>query len=112
MESTVGGVLYEKMHNMSNWLQQETQQARFDDGKPRDVVAATLFADHLAARHRASVERRDFAALLTDEKIPHDFAALATEYVVPRADLHDKFWRYMELFINVASSSDPLGGAR
>ena len=91
----------EKVQNMARWLQTE--------GLPElqlptlNELALTTFAHTLHNAYAESIKKRDFTGLLADkENLPGEVETIV-HFVESRASLHDKFWRYLELFSEVAS---------
>ena len=103
MEQTVGSFLLEKATNMHNWLKSEllTWNAK--------VTLTELSATALAAKlmeHRQLVFNRDWAGLSRQANTAGlvDLTEML-EAVRTRHDLHDKFWRYLELFVEIMSAN-------
>ena len=86
---SVGEVLREKMTNMQRWLESE--------GLNTDVKIEALPTVQLVAAAQAisveAVRHRSFEMLLAQEDAPKE-----VDFVSTRPLLHDKFWRYLELF--------------
>tara|TARA_Y100000768_G_C23980739_1_gene685643 strand:+ start:2642 stop:2977 length:336 start_codon:yes stop_codon:yes gene_type:complete len=58
------------------------------------ATEAMLFAQQIA---EALPDEEDFEALLARE-VPTEVVTVLREVVIPNADMHDKFWRYMRYF--------------
>jgi len=88
----VGDLIREKMQNMQRWLEANGLQTtpRVTDLSKLQLVAIAQ------AIPPGAVSDRSFAELLTHP----DAAALADSirFVQGRPEMHDKFWRYLELF--------------
>ena len=104
--STVGDFIVEKVRNMHAWLGKECEG--YDSttyGMQMDLLtptAATIMAEILL-QHKAIVYHRDWFNLRRIPNLPHEFVAIA-DLVQPQQQLHDKFWRYLELFVESVSS--------
>ena len=102
MQQTVGAFLIEKATNMQKWLRVELAQ---DVHVNLTELSVTALAAKLT-EHRQLVFNRDWAGLSRQA----DAAGLVDltemlEAVRTRHDLHDKFWRYLELFVETMSSN-------
>ncbi|MAH41485.1 MAG: hypothetical protein CMO41_04480 [Verrucomicrobiales bacterium] len=94
--STVGAFLREKLKNMATWLENEgVSGAAVSHLQEVQIVA---MAQHLHDNYAEALTQRAFTPLLQDkENIPLIVLKIIKE-VEARVDLHDKFWRYLELF--------------
>ena len=109
---TVGTFIKEKLGNMARWVASEVgaenipvdiEQIVVD----RSAVEVTFLAEVLNA-NSSVVSHRDWKGLvrlLEAEDIPLDLTAVV-QAVRGREDLHDKFWRYLELFRDVVQNSN------
>ena len=102
MEQTVGSFLLEKASNMKKWLRSEL-------ARDVQVDLTELSVTALAAKlmeHRQLVFNRDWAGLSRQANTAGltDLTEML-EAVRTRHDLHDKFWRYLELFVETMSSN-------
>jgi len=116
MTETVGEFLKTKLCNMARWVVQEvgTENLSIDVvqfAEDRSELEVVILAEHISAKP-ALIANRDWFALvklLDDEAVPqawaHPFACLLHAVKV-RADMHDKFWRYMDLFRDVINKSN------
>jgi hypothetical protein len=116
MSETVGSFLKAKLCNMARWVEGEVGKdnltidvVKFADD--RSELEAVLLAEKLASKS-AQIANQDWYALvkmLEKEDIPtnwaHSFACLL-HAVKARDELHDKFWRYMQLFRDVVNKSN------
>ena len=110
--TTVGEFLKEKLVNMAVWIEGEIGKENLPVdvvqlSRDRRAVEVTILAEVLNA-NSTLVTHRDWSGLvrrLTEEDLPVDFAAVL-HAVRAREELHDKFWRYMELFREVVQSSE------
>lgn len=98
---TIGAFLKEKMHNMAKWIAAELEM-------PEPVARTELEACTAAgmlAEHNAIVAQRNWAALLTllqTQGALRELHDVIIE-VQRRKPMHDKFWRYMDLFVETVS---------
>lgn len=94
--STVGEFLREKGENMAVWLRSEG----YDMQVPMSDFIVVALAHTLHNTYGNAIEARDFSALDVPEVTP------LVEFVQARAHMHDKFWRYLALFSEVASRTN------
>ena len=112
--STIGAFIKEKLLNMAIWLETEVGKENMNVDlqtwvTARSVLECTMFAEVLH-EHADTIAKRDWATLLdavqtkelpaTSELIKHLLVV-----VKGRIALHDKFWRYLDLFCDVVSSN-------
>ena len=119
MTQTVGAFLKVKLRNLAVWVIDSLGKENINMDleqfvNRRSEVEITFFADILSS-NSAKVVHRDWAGLVgilsTDETIPSDVSATfidLLQLVRSRPELHDKFWRYMELFRDVVNNSDTI----
>lgn len=103
--TTIGDFLVEKMQNMHKWLQVDCEgYSSLTTTLETNITPtkATCFAEVLL-KYKVIVYQRDWYNLLRVKEIPTDLVAVL-ELVRQRVDLHDKFWRYLELFVESVSS--------
>lgn len=68
-------------------------------------LALVTFAQELHNRFANVLALRDFELLLNDkENLPAELVSVI-DFVHGRPQLHDKFWRYLQLFSDTVSSS-------
>ena len=104
--TTVGAFLKEKVTNMINWMIHELGKENLPPNiqqfiEDRSYVELTLFAECLNTHHSLIIHK-DWSGLvrvLNEEGVPNDFAC-ALLLVRAHEHMHDKFWRYLELFSN------------
>ena len=72
---------------------------------PRGEVVAVAAAQELRSKAQAAIDERDFAALLAHDSMPETIHQVVA-FVQCREDLHDKFWRYLTLFVDVISNAE------
>ena len=119
MTQTVGAFLKVKLRNLAVWVIDSLGKENINMDleqfvNRRSEVEITFFADILSS-NSAKVVHRDWAGLVgilsTDATIPSDVSATfidLLQLVRSRPELHDKFWRYMELFRDVVNNSDTI----
>ena len=119
MTQTVGTFLKAKLSNLAVWVIESLGKENINMDleqfvNRRSEVEITFFADILSS-NSAKVVHRDWAGLVgilsTDATIPSDVSATfidLLQLVRSRPELHDKFWRYMELFRDVVNNSDTI----
>ena len=119
MTQTVGAFLKVKLRNLAVWIIESLGKENINMDleqfvNRRSEVEITFFADILSS-NSAKVVHRDWAGLVgilsTDATIPSDVSATfidLLQLVRSRPELHDKFWRYMELFRDVVNNSDTI----
>ena len=119
MTQTVGAFLKVKLRNLAVWVIESLGKENINMDleqfvNRRSEVEITFFADILSS-NSAKVVHRDWAGLVgilsTDATIPSDVSATfidLLQLVRSRPELHDKFWRYMELFRDVVNNSDTI----
>ena len=100
MEETVGAFLLAKARNWKAWLSTELS---IDLKVDLTELSVTAMATKLN-EHRQLVYNRDWGGLSRQAQAA-GIGELAEmlEAVRTRHDLHDKFWRYLELFVETIS---------
>lgn len=101
-EGTVGEFLLQKATNMKTWLETELPGTK-GQIVPLTELSVTTMAAKLT-EHRQLVFNRDWGGLSRQATAAnlHSLTEML-EAVRTRRDLHDKFWRYLELFIEIMS---------
>ena len=118
MSETVGVYLKQKISNMATWITEEV-------GKENLSIDICTFANNmrhvevtllgeLLSESSACVTHRDWRELQAmldkqNELVPSD--VLSALHVImcavyAKREMHDKFWRYLELFRDVVQKSD------
>ena len=104
--STVGAFLKSKMHNMAVWVQAELgTDAKMDYVAAVDArleLELTTFAAMLHSNKHIETQR-DWDALLAlaTGQVGFESVVQLLEDVRAREHMHEKFWRYVKLFIEV-----------
>lgn len=101
---TVASFLREKVGNMEVWLRGNGAEARH---LPQvSDLALVTFAQELHNKFANVLEKRDFDLLLSDkENLPPELMAIV-DFVQSKPALHDKFWRYLQLFSDTVSNDE------
>ena len=97
---TRGEYTLEKVSNMHAWLAQELGKENVPQFQLTQTIATALVSQ--LATKKQLIEKRDLPSLLACE-IPADLRTIA-ELVLRNPKLHDKFWRYADLFLEIAAS--------
>jgi hypothetical protein len=87
-----GEFLKQKMGNMADWLGEEIKLSPLE---------ATLVCQELYDRKREAIEARDWEEL--QKGVPSALRKVV-ERVHTEPEKHDKFWRYLSLFVATISS--------
>lgn len=103
----VGQFLKSKLSNMAVWITDEVGKENmvFDLQKTiaeLSPLEATVLAEVLST-HSTKITHRDWSGLirvLNEEKLNVDLSAVV-QAVRVRPSMHDKFWRYLEMFRDV-----------
>ena len=103
MSVTVGAVLREKLPNMVKWVHDETG---IDVTDNLDAVSDTQLAYAMGrlADERPLVTHKDWGGLARTLRQSAELTEII-DAVRKREDMHDKFWRYMELFVDTIKSN-------
>ena len=105
---TKGAFLKEKLQNMARWVEQEVGK----ENLPADLVAGIASRSEMEASalsgallsNREQVAQRDWRGLMhsiADGNVPASVLEVVKR-VEERESMHEKFWRYMDLFVEVA----------
>jgi hypothetical protein len=99
----LGDFLQEKALNMRMWLREQ-----LDEPKLLEVMDNMLKNDFVALgdeclEHKQPIFRRDFRELM--QAVQNTPLFEIAQRVRAKEELHDKFWRYMELFVNVTEGA-------
>ena len=98
--ASIGEYLMQKVDNMVDWLEDNALDVPYEASRIPQVFIVRM-AEELAA-HRDIVEARDFKGLMDMQDLPAQIKDLTVQ-VQGREELHDKFWRYLSLFIELVS---------
>lgn len=106
--STKGAFLKEKLNNMANWVTGEVGKENLSVDiiagiAARSELEVCVFAGVIQA-NSSTVAQRDWSGVVRvlAEQVPH-MQEVVTE-IKHREAMHAKFWRYMDLFVEVAST--------
>lgn len=108
MEQTKGEFLKEKMMNMAKWVTEEVGQENLPVDviagiAGRSVVEVTALSGALDANF-VQVTTRNWSGLvqlMNDHAVAQELQEVVVA-VQQQPAMHDKFWRYMDLFATVA----------
>jgi hypothetical protein len=105
--STVAEFLTEKMNNMARWVTSELGKENMSVDleafiSRRSPTELTAVAGMLSASAEM-VTKRDWEGLM-EADIPPELQGVIPS-IHNRVEMHDKFWRYLDLFIEVISNS-------
>ena len=102
MTVTKGEFLQEKMQNMRVWLLEEFKRENRACAQLPLVteMEACYLADSLLPHERA-IGNRNFVSLSQDKQLDASFREVLAQIQATPA-MHDKFWRYVDLFLCVA----------
>lgn len=116
MAETVGEFLKTKLGNMARWVSDGVGKenltidpvAFIDD---RSEFECVVLAQTVATEAQAIMTRdwRGLVKLLSQDAVPVEWAesfACLLHAVKAHEEMHDKFWRYMELFRDVINKSN------
>ena len=104
-QATVGAFILNKLSNMAKWVDLEVgTEACQKLVKGRTEMEATYMAEMLLS-HSDEVGHRNWDDLVALTDLPAEVLAIA-EAVRAREDMHDKFWRYLELFVQTVREDD------
>ena len=104
---SLGADVKQKLQNMVRWVAEHAQKpelaASFIVAIKRvsemSEMAAMMYAQQIAD----TLDGESFEVLLASE-IPSEVSTALSEVIVPNADMHDKFWRYMRYFKEATSA--------
>ena len=107
-EQTKGEFLKEKINNMAGWVTREVGK----ENLPADIIAGiagrseleiTVLSGALEANADLVTHRNwsGLVQLMSANNAPSELQEVVV-VVQRRPEMHDKFWRYMELFIAVS----------
>ena len=103
--SSVGDFLREKMGNMSRWVKEELGNTGMDvehiTAEWTDTEIAYIVG--VLESNSTKIAHRDWSGLAKVSNLPDELLELF-QMIRKREDMHDKFWRYMELFVEVISN--------
>ena len=105
-----GEFIKEKLHNMCLWVEEHIGK----ENLPIDVVHASEIVSPVLVmamamdvrQHSTLITHRDWRGLI-DEMTKAGHSELVAIMLAVRAkeEMHDKFWRYLELFRDVTNSN-------
>ena len=107
--TTKGAFVKEKLENMARWVEQGIGK----ENLPVDVIAGITGRSELEASalagalqsNKDKIAQRNWSGLMQAVKDSGKFPVSVQEVITciyQQPKMHDKFWRYMELFVEVA----------
>lgn len=104
----VGEFLREKLTNMSNWITSELGNSSDVDIKQyiterTDTEIAYMVG--ILKSNSTKITHRDWSGLDRVGDLPKELKEIF-QFIRKREDMHDKFWRYLELFVQVISNTE------
>jgi len=108
MSQTVGAFLREKLTNMGVWMTTELGETLTVDIKQyiaerSDTEIAYVVG--ILGSNSTKITHRDWSGLARVGDIPVELLDVF-QLIRKRDDMHDKFWRYLELFVQVISNTE------
>jgi hypothetical protein len=107
MSQTVGEFLREKLTNMGTWISSELGQTHSVDIKQyiaERTDTEIAYVVGVLGSNSTMITHRDWSGLARVADIPAELLDVF-QLIRKREDMHDKFWRYLELFVEVISNS-------
>ena len=105
MSQTVGSFLREKLGNMGLWVHTEIGELGVDIkqyvAERSDTEIAYLVG--ILESNSTMIAHRDWSGLARTTELPPELLEVF-QSIRKREDMHDKFWRYLELFVEVISN--------
>lgn len=105
---TKGEFLQEKMHNMARWVTQEVGEVNLSVDiiagfTGRSALEVTMLSGALAANKERVIHRdwNGLVQLLAEHGAPPELQEVVI-LVKRRPEMHDKFWRYLDMFVEVS----------
>jgi hypothetical protein len=108
MSQTVGEFLREKMGNMAGWIVNELGDQNNVDLKQYIAERTDTELAYLVGILRSNsnmITHRDWSGLARLGDMPTQLLEVF-QSVKQREDMHDKFWRYLSLYVEVISNSE------
>ena len=106
-EQTIGSFLKEKMTNMAVWIRTELGPEVTNVDMEQYVSERTeteiAYVVGLLSTNSNMITHKDWSGLARLQDLPPQLEALF-HHIRQREDMHDKFWRYLELFAQVISN--------
>ena len=106
MQQTVGQFLKEKLGNMSRWAAAElggTLTTDIEQYVAKRTETECTYLASLLSTNSVLLSQRDWHGLSQLGEIPPQLLQVFHE-IRKREDMHDKFWRYLELFAHSISN--------
>lgn len=107
MSQTVGQFLREKLTNMGMWVTSELGDQSSVDIKQYIAERSDTEIAYVVGILRSNsnmITHRDWSGLSRTADLPKELLD-TFQAIRKREDMHDKFWRYLDLFVQVISNS-------
>lgn len=108
-EQTVGAFLREKLTNMAGWIEEELGKENISVVLKQHIAERTeteiAYVVGILYANSPMITHKDWSGLARLGELPTPLLEVL-DNVRKREDMHDKFWRYMELFVQVISNSE------
>lgn len=96
------------MTNMANWITDEVGKENLGVDLPHYLSkrsdAELVYVAEVLKGYKTQIAREDLDSLIRQEDIPREIREVITK-LVKLPDLHPKFWRYMNLYVEVISNT-------
>jgi len=106
-QETVGAFLKDKLGNMARWATGELKNTDYGVDLEHFVRERTemecAYLAGLLSTNSNMITHRDWSGLARIGEMPRQLLDVF-HLIRQREDMHDKFWRYLELFANVISN--------
>ena len=93
----------EKAFNMRRWMREQLDEPRLLSVMDNMMKSDFVTVGDLCFQNKAHIVRRDFNSLLREVTDSPLFEV--GQNIRAREDMHDKFWRYLELFATVSEQA-------
>ena len=105
MSQTVSEFLREKLMNMATWVESELGKQTVDLKQYVADRSETEIAYFVGILHSNSmmIAHKDWSGFSRVSEIPQEWIEVV-DLIRKNEGMHDKFWRYLELFVAVISN--------
>lgn len=103
---SVGEFLREKLTNMGTWITNELGETSSIDTKQflaERTDTEIAYVVGILGSNSTMIAHRDWSGLARLADLPHELLE-TFQSIRKREDMHDKFWRYLQLFVEVISN--------
>lgn len=104
---TIGHFLREKLTNMGGWINEElgTQPVDLKQYVAERTETEIAYVVGLLSTNSNLITQRNWSGLAGLADLPAELQTVFS-LIHQREEMHDKFWRYLELFVVVISNAD------